>query len=106
MPGAILVAFLRDHFALSENCDPACPQVTEYHKYAIEHFFQPSSRRVEIFKVCSDYWCALTSELYRLNPFTVPSPPIISFSCRDTSVQKNIRGGSCTKSTDQICVLS
>ncbi|CAJ0594321.1 unnamed protein product [Cylicocyclus nassatus] len=36
MPGAVLVAFLKDHSALAENCNPACPQVTEYHKYAIE----------------------------------------------------------------------
>ncbi|KAK6027115.1 Importin-beta protein [Ostertagia ostertagi] len=78
-----LVAFLKDHSALVENYNSACPQVTEYHKYAIELLLSISQvEDVEIFKVCLDYWCALTSELYRLNPFAPPSPPIaISFSC-------------------------
>ncbi|PIO77365.1 CRM1 protein [Teladorsagia circumcincta] len=69
---------------LSENTyNSACPQVTDYHKYAIELLLSISQvEDVEIFKVCLDYWCALTSELYRLNPFAPPSPPIaISFSC-------------------------
>ncbi|XGW05720.1 hypothetical protein V3C99_016238 [Haemonchus contortus] len=78
-----LVAFLKDHSALVENYNEACPQVTEYHKYAIELLLSISQvEDVEIFKVCLDYWCALTSELYRLNPFAPPSPPIaISFTC-------------------------
>ncbi|KJH51548.1 Importin-beta protein [Dictyocaulus viviparus] len=78
-----LVAFLKDHSALVESPNPVCPQVTEYHMYAIELLLSISQvEDVEIFKVCLDYWCALTSELYRLNPFAPPSPPIaISFSC-------------------------
>lgn len=77
-----LVAFLKDHSALVENYNPACPQLTEYHMYAVELLLSISQvDDVEIFKVCLDYWCVLTSELYRLNPFAPPSPPIaISFS--------------------------
>ncbi|VDK58528.1 unnamed protein product [Cylicostephanus goldi] len=47
-----LVAFLKDHSALVENYNPACPQVTEYHKYAIELLLSISQvEDVEIFKV-------------------------------------------------------
>ncbi|KAK6058655.1 CRM1 protein, partial [Cooperia oncophora] len=85
-----LVAFLKDHSALVETYNSAFPQVTDYHKYAIELLLSISQvEDVEIFKVCLDYWCALTSELYRLNPFAPPSPPIaISFSCGGAAAGK------------------
>ncbi|KAJ1371989.1 hypothetical protein KIN20_034041 [Parelaphostrongylus tenuis] len=46
-----LVAFLKDHSALVETFNPACPQVTEYHMYAVELLLSISQvDDVEIFK--------------------------------------------------------
>uniref|UniRef100_A0A158PLM7 Importin N-terminal domain-containing protein n=1 Tax=Angiostrongylus costaricensis TaxID=334426 RepID=A0A158PLM7_ANGCS len=47
-----LVAFLKDHSALVENYNPVCPQVTDYHMYAVELLLSISQvDDVEIFKV-------------------------------------------------------
>ncbi|CAJ0594313.1 unnamed protein product [Cylicocyclus nassatus] len=75
----------------------------------VRHRTTSSNRQVEdveIFKVCLDYWCALTTESCRLNPFTPPSPPITSFSCRGHVCAKEHPRRKLYKDTDQICVLS
>ncbi|CAD6189633.1 unnamed protein product [Caenorhabditis auriculariae] len=69
-----LVAFLKEHAALIEVTDPNRNKTLyEVHNYAMELLLKISLvDDIEVFKTCLDCWCWLTSELYRICPFTGP----------------------------------
>ncbi|CAI4231357.1 unnamed protein product [Auanema sp. JU1783] len=69
-----LVAFLKEHADLVEVTNPQGEKEIMFHKlhsYSIELLLSISQvDDVEIFKVCLDFWCFLTGELYRISPFS------------------------------------
>lgn len=77
-----LVAFLKEHSTLVEPVDDRNPELVKYHSYAVETLIHISKvEDIEVFKVCLDYWCWLTGELYRLCPF---GPPVHAFGIPST----------------------
>ena len=45
---------------------------------------------VEIFKICLEYWSSLASELYRENPFSDASPPLIFSQMRNQNQEQEM----------------
>ncbi|CAI5450936.1 unnamed protein product [Caenorhabditis angaria] len=73
-----IVSFIKEHVQLIEIAEKPLTdqkkQIAELHNYAITLLLNISLvEEMEIFKVCLDCWCWLTSELYRVSPFIQPS---------------------------------